>query len=103
MINFGSLGNVATYRSASFIELKIVVRGPTVAFQDVVPIMAPSQLSLPRDIPNQLRRYHPEGVGQVEHDRERRHVLSALDEADVAHVQVCQFGEPLLRQAALGA
>ena len=55
-------------------------------------------LQLALGTPDQVRRFHVEGVGQDEQGAQRRRVFAALQEADVGRVQVacrpkCFLGE----------
>jgi hypothetical protein len=58
------------------------------------------QLPLPCNFTDEIGGMHVQSARQVEHDRQSRHVLAAFEKADVADVQVGQFRELLLRQAA---
>jgi hypothetical protein len=61
------------------------------------------ELSLPGNFSHKVTCVHLKRFGEIEHDAQRRNVLAALEEPDVADVQISQFREPFLREAAVGS
>ena len=60
-------------------------------------------LPLARNLADEIGGVHVQSACQVEHNRKCRYVLASFEKADVADVQVGQFRELLLRQAAFRA